>query len=42
MKCYDVSNNYMGYKRFKVTTKNSNNFVITVSGTAGEPKLLYR
>ena len=42
VKCYDVSNNYMGYKRFKVTTKNSNNFVITVSGTAGEPKLLYR
>lgn len=40
--CFDYSGKFQGYKQFKVTTKNTNNFVITMSGTAGGVMVVYR
>ena len=40
--CFDYNGNFKGYKQFKVTTKNTNNFVITMSGTAGGVMVVYR
>ena len=40
--CFDYNGNYKGYKQFKVITKNTHNFVIAMSGTAGGVKVVYR
>ena len=40
--CFDSGGIYKGYKRLKVTAKNTDNFVITMSGTAGSVMVVYR
>lgn len=40
--CFDYNGNFKGYKQFKVTTKNTNNFVITMSGNADGVLVLYK
>ena len=40
--CFDSGGTYKGYKRLKVTAKNTDNFVITMSGNAGSVMVVYR